>query len=107
MIEGLNISKLLRRAVIHQPLIAGHITSTGHCKIEEILLIRELQPALNENVGNDKLFLYLLDFVLFYRFQIEVCLFEYFFIFLIRYQSLTLRLNLFVIFPTVTSEDVC
>ena len=31
----------------------------------------------------------------------------YFFIFHIRYQSFTFRLNLFVIFPTVTSEDVC
>ena len=29
-----------------------------HCKIKETLLIRELQPALNENVGNEKLFLY-------------------------------------------------
>ena len=57
-------------------LIADHITSTGHnikwdhfdilatgrsdlhCKIKETLLIRELQPALNENVGSEKLFLY-------------------------------------------------
>ena len=56
--------------------IANHITSTGHnikwdhfdilatgrsdlhCKIKETLLIRELQPALNENVGSEKRFLY-------------------------------------------------
>ena len=71
MIERVNISKHLQRAVIHD-----HITSTGHnikwdhfdilatgrwdlhCKIKETLLIRELQPALNENVGSEKLFLY-------------------------------------------------
>ena len=123
MIERLNISKRLRRAVIHQSLliilsqrvtILNGITliyqqpgrSDLHCKIKETLLIPELQPALNENVGSEKL-LYLLGFVLFCRFQTEVCLFIYFFIFLFRYQSFTLRLNLFVIFPTVTSDDVC
>ena len=71
MIERLNTSKRLRRAVIHQPLlitlpqrvtILNEITLTGrsdlHCKIKETLLIRELQPALNENVGSEKLFLY-------------------------------------------------
>ena len=76
MIERLNTSKRLRRAVIHQPLlitlpqrvtILNGITSvdilaTGrsdlHCKIKETLLIRELQPALNENVDSEKLFLY-------------------------------------------------
>ena len=60
----------------HTSAIADHITSTGHnikwdhfdilatgrsdlhCKIKETLLIRELQPALNENVGSEKLFLY-------------------------------------------------
>ena len=38
------------------------ILATGrsdlHCNIKETLLIRELQPALNENVGSEKLFLY-------------------------------------------------
>ena len=29
-----------------------------HCKIKETLLIRDLKPALNENVGSEKLFLY-------------------------------------------------
>ena len=60
----------------HTSAIADHITSTGHnikwdhfdilatgrsdlhCKIKETLLIRELQPALNENVGSENLFLY-------------------------------------------------
>ena len=55
---------------------ADHITSTGHnikwdhfeilatgrsdvhCKIKESLLIKDLKPALNENVGSEKLFLY-------------------------------------------------
>ena len=75
MIERLNTSKRLRRAVLTSA-IADHITSTGHnikwdnfdilatgrsdlhCKIKETLLIRELQPALNENVGSEKRFLY-------------------------------------------------
>ena len=29
-----------------------------HCKIKETLLIRDLKPALNENVGSEKLYLY-------------------------------------------------
>ena len=42
----------------------GHfdILATGqsdiHCKIKETLLIRDLKPALNENVGSEKLLLY-------------------------------------------------
>ena len=53
-----------------------HITSTGHnikwdhfeilatgrsdihCRIKEFLLIKDLKPSLNENVGSEKLFLY-------------------------------------------------
>jgi len=56
--------------------VADHMTLTGHrrkwdhfdilatgrsdvhCKIKETLLIRDLQPALNENVGSEKLLLY-------------------------------------------------
>ena len=38
------------------------ILATGrldlHCQIKETLLLRELQPVLNENVGSEKLFLY-------------------------------------------------
>ena len=38
------------------------ILATGqsdiHCKIKEALLIRDLKPALNENVGSEKLLLY-------------------------------------------------
>jgi len=57
-------------------LMTDHVTSTGHnikwdnfdisatgrsdihCKIKETLLIRDLKPALNGNVGSKKLFLY-------------------------------------------------
>ena len=56
--------------------IADHITSTEHnikwdhfeilatgrsdihCTIKESLLIKDLKPSLNENVGSEKLFLY-------------------------------------------------
>ena len=38
------------------------ILATGqsdmHCKIKETLLTRDLKPALNENVGSEKLLLY-------------------------------------------------
>ena len=38
------------------------ILATGqsdiHCEIKETLLIRELKPALNKNVGSEKLLLY-------------------------------------------------
>ena len=38
------------------------ILATGqsdiHCKIKETLLIRDLKPVLNENVGSEKHFLY-------------------------------------------------
>ena len=38
------------------------ILATGesdiHCKIKKTLLIRNLKPALNENVGSEKLLLY-------------------------------------------------
>ena len=60
----------------HASAIADHMTLTGHrikwdhfdilatgrsdehCKIKEKLLIRDLQPALNENAGSEKLLLY-------------------------------------------------
>ena len=60
----------------HASAIADHVTSTGHhfkwdhfdilargrsdihCKIKETLLIRDLKPALNENVASEKLYLY-------------------------------------------------
>ena len=29
-----------------------------HCRIEESLLIKDLKPSLNENVGSEKFFLY-------------------------------------------------
>ena len=38
------------------------ILATGrsdmHCKIKEPLLVRELKPTLNENVGSEKIYLY-------------------------------------------------
>ena len=37
-------------------LVTGQ--SDMHCKIKETLLIRDLKPALNENVGSEKLLLY-------------------------------------------------
>ena len=60
----------------HSSAIADHMTQTGHrikwdhfdilatgqsdihCKIKETLLIRDLKPELNENVGSENLFLY-------------------------------------------------
>ena len=59
----------------HSSAIADHMTQTGHmikwdhfdilatgrgqsdihCKIKKTLLIHELKPALNENVGSEKL----------------------------------------------------
>ena len=56
----------------HPSAIADHIISTGHnikwdhfeilairCSdVKETLLIKDLKPALNENVGSGKLFLY-------------------------------------------------
>ena len=62
----------------HASAVAEHSISTGHnikwdhfeilasgqcdlqCKIKETLLIRDLKPALNENVGSENLLLYLL-----------------------------------------------
>ena len=60
----------------HASALDDHVISTGHnikwdhfeiiatgksdlqCKIKETLLISELKPSLNENVGSEKLFLY-------------------------------------------------
>ena len=60
----------------HASALADHVSSTGHnikwdhfdilatgksdlqCEIKETLLIDELKPSLNENVGNEKLFFY-------------------------------------------------
>ena len=71
MIGRLNILK-----DCHSSALADHVISTGHnikwdhfeiiatgksdlqCKIKETLLISELKPSLNENVGSEKLFLY-------------------------------------------------
>ena len=60
----------------HESAIADHVILTNHrikwdhfeilasgrsdmhCKIKESLLIRDLKPALNENVGSERLHLY-------------------------------------------------
>ena len=70
MIGRLNILRLSHKA------LADHVVSTRHnikwdhydilatgksdlqCKIKETVLISELKPSLNENVGSEKLFLY-------------------------------------------------
>ena len=73
MTEKLNLLKHSGRVVKHQPLriistLTGHnikcdhfeILATGrssiHCRIEESLLIKDLKPSLNENVGSENLF---------------------------------------------------
>ena len=73
MIEKLNIYKALTKSC-HSSAIADYIILTGHkwdhfqilatgrsdvhCKIKETVLIKDLNPALNENVSSEKLFLY-------------------------------------------------
>ena len=77
MTERLSTSKLsLNSQIGHASAVAEHSISTGHnikwdhfeilasgqcdlqCKIKETLLIRDLKPALNENVGSENLLLY-------------------------------------------------
>ena len=80
MTERWNILKPLRNWVTPPLLLirdADHAISTGHnikwdhfevlaigrcvlhCKIKETLFIRDLKPTLNDNVGSEKLWLYL------------------------------------------------
>ena len=74
MIGRLNILTLTQDC--HASALADHVIPTGHNikwdhseiiatgksdlqrKIKETLLISELKPSLNENVGSEKLFLY-------------------------------------------------
>ena len=67
----------------HSSAIADHVTSTGHnmkwdhfeiltrgwsdthCKMKETLLIRDIQPYLNENVSSEKLHVMFLLYVIF------------------------------------------
>ena len=82
MTEKLNLLKHSRRVVKHQPLriistLTGHnikcdhfeILATGrssiHCRIEESLLIKDLKPSLNENVGSENLFFFTIFFIYF------------------------------------------
>ena len=76
MIGRLNILIKALTQGCHASALADHVLSTGHnikwvhfdilatgksdlrCKVKETLLISELKPSLNENVGSEKLFLY-------------------------------------------------
>ena len=53
----INISNPFLFKVTHFEIIATG-KSDLQCKIKETLLISELKPSLNENVGSEKLFLY-------------------------------------------------
>ena len=58
-----------------------------HCKIKETLLIRDLKPALNENVGSEKLCTF------FFYVQIVISLyFIVFFFFIICFSSIVNRI---------------
>ena len=67
MTEKLNILKHSRRVVKRQPLRIivkwdhFEMLATGrsdiHCRIKGSLLIKDLKPSLNKNVGSEKLFL--------------------------------------------------
>ena len=60
----------LASAVVKHPISTGHNIKWDHfeilasrqcdlhCEIKETLLIRDLKPALNKNVGSESLFLY-------------------------------------------------
>ena len=52
----MEVEKELLRWRLMRTLDTGQ--SDIHCKIKETLLIRDLKPALNENVGSEKLLLY-------------------------------------------------
>ena len=52
-----NLSSYRSRAKFDKNLSAGSISDI-HCKIKETLLIRDLNPVLNENVDSEKLLLY-------------------------------------------------
>ena len=71
------MTERLSTSVGHASAVDDHSTSTGHnikwdhfeilpsdhcdlprCEIKETLLIRDLKPALNKNLGSEKLFLY-------------------------------------------------
>ena len=87
--------------------IADHITSTGHnvkwdhfeilatgrsvihCRIKESLLIKDLKPSLNENVGSEKHLLYYL-FIYFPADFDRSVYYQFFAIVLIRFQSFAL-----------------
>ena len=77
---GLQQNKALT-TICQECAIADHVSSTNHrikwdhfeilgtgrsdmhCKIKESLFIRDLKPALNENVGSEKLLLYFCRFM--------------------------------------------
>ena len=69
------------------------ILATGrsdiHCRIKESLLIKDLKPSLNANVGSEKLFLYYL-FIYFPADFDRSVYYQFFAIVLIRFQSFAL-----------------
>ena len=101
--------------------VADHITSTGqnikwnhfeilatgrldvHCKIKETLLIKDLKPALNENVGSETLFLYYF-FVFFQQtFTIVIVSFQSFSLALLYYIQPSLLRMYVKVYETVKS----
>ena len=46
------------RGVARGRCLSFDLTGTLQCKIKETVLISELKPSLNENVGSEKLLLY-------------------------------------------------
>ena len=69
------------------------ILATGrsdiHCRIKESLLIKDLKPSLNANVGSEKFFLYYL-FIYFPADFDRSVYYQFFAIVLIRFQSFAL-----------------
>ena len=63
--------------------------STLHCGIKESLLIKDLKPSLNENVGSKKLFFTSLLYIL-QQTLIGLFFIRFFTIVLIRFQSFAL-----------------
>ena len=104
----------------HSSAIAEHVTSTGHnmkwdhfeilargrsdthCKIKETLLIRDLQPSLNENVSSEKLYLFQLHVFP------SICKFFCYLLSFVSIISYLLHTQISVVIPRfTTSEDVC
>ena len=53
-----NKDKVSHYQRLHLKLALDHGSTETLCKINESLLIRDLKPTLNENLGSEKLYLY-------------------------------------------------